>query len=107
MSCIMIASFLVTPVSSVLVEEANAQPTDDVVNRYIQECYLGAQNLANNLDNPFTTEDMINQMEQLLSNCDNNILFYAQECLQDPSRIYCNSSMSDYLQLRGLDAPAP
>lgn len=95
-------------ISTGFVVNANSQEDEGLVSQYISECRNAAQNEIDSRGNPYLTQDLIDQMAQLLSNCDNNVLYYENQCQTDPSKIFCtNAAMEEYIVLRGLANPRP
>jgi hypothetical protein len=76
---------------------------------YIFTCRSAAQKDISNIDNHNSIpQHQRNKMTKLLSNYDDNMLYYKGRC-EEKSKLFCtNSALDGYLMLRGIeDAERP
>ena len=76
---------------------------ESIAEEYIYTCRNAAYKEIHTVDNR-THRNQMSKLTNILSDCDENMLYYKGRCELDPTKIFCSNSMLDgYLMLRGIE----
>jgi hypothetical protein len=76
---------------------------ESIAEEYIYTCRNAAYKEIHTVDNR-THRNQMSKLANILSDCDENMLYYKSRCEPDPTKIFCSNSMLDgYLMLRGIE----
>ena len=88
-------------------EQQNLE-AESIAEEYIYTCRNAAYKEIHTVDNYTvvnrTHRNQMSKLTNILSDCDENMLYYKGRCELDPTKIFCSNSMLDgYLLLRGIE----
>jgi hypothetical protein len=86
--------------------ELSHQEAEGLAEDYIFKCRraLYLETHTGDFNKNEVSKDQMIRTAKVLSNCDNNMLYYKGRCEIDFSKIFCtNSSLDGYLILRGIE----
>ena len=76
---------------------------ESIAEEYIHTCRNAAYTEIHTVDNGIPKNQM-SKLTNILSGCDENMLYYKGRCELDPTKIFCsNSTLDGYLILRGIE----
>ena len=111
MITIVMITFAITPMALMLSLSAYMYKweqqhieAESLAEEYIYTCRMTAYRESHLGDINKISQHQIKKMSDILSSCDDNMLYYKGRCEIDPSKFFCSNSLLDgYLILRDLE----